>query len=260
MINCILAKWMRGPAVVLFAAALSFVSCGPAPAKEFKVKVVREFPHDSTSYTQGLFFRDGRLFESTGQWGESTFREVDLETGKALSRKDFDKEYFIEGSVMLDGVLYVLTWTNHVLFKYDAATLDYIGAEKYPRQGWGLTTDGKHLIASDGSSSLYFLDPSDLHIVRKIKVRMNDRLVHYLNELEWIDGKIWANIYMKDDIVIINPSDGRVEGRIDCRGLLPQALREPRTDVLNGIAVNDGHIYLTGKYWRRLYEVELEKK
>ncbi len=243
----------------LLSAVLLLASCGPKAVKEYKVKVVREFPHDSTSYTQGLFFQDGRLFESTGQWGESTFREVDLETGKALSRKDFDREYFIEGSVMLDGVLYVLTWMNHVLFKYDASSLEYLGAVSYPRQGWGLTTDGKQLIASDGSSTLYFLDPSDLAIKRKVKVKMNDRPVPYLNELEWIDGKIWANVYMKDDIVVIDPSDGRVEARIDCKGLLPQSLREARTDVLNGIAVNDGHIYLTGKYWRRLYEVELEK-
>ena len=247
-------------AAVLLAVLPLAVSCGQTPVKEYKVNVVREYPHDSTSYTQGLFFRDGRLYESTGQWGESTFREVDLETGKALSRKDFGKEYFIEGSVMLGNVLYILTWTSHVLFKYDAATLEYLGAASYPRQGWGLTTDGRSLIASDGSSNLYFLDPETLATERKVKVRLDDRPVNYLNELEWIDGKVWANVYMTDLIVVINPKNGRVERRIDCKGLLPEKLREPRTDVLNGIAVNDGRIYLTGKYWRRLYEVELEKR
>ena len=242
------------------AAILLAASCGRGVVKEYRARVVREFPHDSTSYTQGLFFHEGRLYESTGQWGESTFREVELETGKALSRKDFGKEYFIEGSVMLDGILYILTWTSHVLFKYDAQTLEYIGAENYPRQGWGLTTDGTSLIASDGSSNLYFLNPETRRTERKVKVRMNDRPVHNLNELEWIDGKVWANVYLTDNIVVIDPKSGRVEARIDCKGLLPKELREARTDVLNGIAVNDGHIYLTGKYWRRLFEVELEKK
>lgn len=245
---------------ILLAGTLILPSCGPKPVQEYRVRTVREFPHDSTSYTQGLFFRDGRLYESTGQWGESSFREVELETGKALNRKDFGKEYFVEGSVMLGDVLYILTWTSHVLFKYDAKTLAYIGAEKYPRQGWGLTTDGTSLIASDGSSNLYFLDPETLATQRKVKVRMNDRPVHYLNELEWIDGKVWANVYLTDNIVVIDPRSGQVEARIDCKGLLPKELREARTDVLNGIAVNAGHIYLTGKYWRRLYEVELEKK
>ena len=256
----VLAKWGCIPAVVILSAFLAVVSCSTATVKEYKVRVVGEFPHDSLSYTQGLFFQDGRFYESTGQWGESTFREVELETGKSLSCKNFGKEYFVEGSVMLGGVLYILTWTSHVLFKYDAATLEYIGAANYPRQGWWLTTDGKSLIASDGSSNLYFLNPETLATERKVKVRMNDRPLNYLNELEWIDGKIWANVYMTDYIVVINPKNGRVERRIDCKGLLPVNLREPRTDVLNGIAFHDGHIYLTGKYWRRLYEVELEKK
>lgn len=245
--------------ILLFALSLTLtLSCGPKPVREYTVRVVREYPHDPSSYTQGLFFQDGRLYESTGQWGESTFREVDLETGKALSRKDFGKEYFLEGSVMLGDVLYILTWTNHVLLRYNAKTLEYIDALRYPRQGWGLTTDGKHLIASDGSSTLYFLDPEDLHTVRKVKAKLGDRYVGYMNELEWIEGKIWANVYLTDTIVIVNPENGRVEGRIDCKGLLPDSLRDARTDVLNGIAVRDGHIYLTGKYWKRLYEIELQ--
>ena len=246
--------------LALLGAVLLLSAGCEARVRSYRPQVVASHPHDETSYTQGLFFHEGRMYESTGQWGESTFREVDLETGKALSRKDFDKDYFIEGSTMLEGVLYVLTWTSHVLFKYDAKTLEYLGAASYPRQGWGLTTDGRSLIASDGSSNLYFLDPETLATERKVKVRMNDRPVNYLNELEWVDGKVWANVYMTDSIVIIDPKSGRVEARIDCKGLLPERLRDARTDVLNGIAVNDGHIYLTGKYWRRLYEVELQKR
>ena len=251
---------MRKLLLLVVAAGMLTLSCAPTSVKEYKVRVVKEYPHDPNAYTQGLFFEGGRLWESTGQWGKSSFREVELETGNVLSRKDFDKEYFVEGSVMLGGVLYILTWTSHVLFKYDAASLEYLGAEKYPRQGWGLTTDGKSLIASDGSSNLYFLDPADLHTIRKVKVRLDDRPVNNLNELEWIDGKVWANVYTTDWIMIIDPDSGRVEGRIDCRGLLPSKLHDARTDVLNGIAIHDGHIYLTGKNWRRLYEVELVQK
>ena len=235
-------------------------SCGRAQVKEYQVKVVQEYPHDTSSYTQGLFFHDGTLYESTGQYGESTMRTVDLRTGEALARRDFGRKYFVEGSVILGDDLYILTWTNKVAFRYDAATLLYKSTTGYPREGWGLTTDGKQLIASDGSSFVYFMD-RNLKVQRKQKVTLNGRPVRYLNELEWIDGKVWANVYLSDLIVIIDPKDGRVEATVDCTGLLPAKLREPRTDVLNGIAVDGkGRIFLTGKYWPRLYEVELKRK
>lgn len=245
--------------LVILALLLLFPACSPARVKEYKVRVVKEFPHDRSSYTQGLFFQDGVLYESTGQWGESSFRTVDLKTGSALTKMDFNRKYFVEGSVMLDGELYILTWTNKVAFKYDAATLQYKSTHSYPREGWGLTTDGKQLIASDGSAYLHFMDKS-FRTERKVKVTLNGRPVPYLNELEWIDGRVWANVYTTDLLVIINPATGVVEATVDCTGLLPQSLRDPETDVLNGIAVNDGKIYLTGKYWRRLYEVELMAK
>ena len=162
--------------------------------------------------------------------------------------------------MILDGVLYVLTWTNKVAFKYDAATLTYQKTLSYPREGWGITTDGKQLIASDGSANLFFLD-KDLKLLKRQLVTMNGRPLRYLNELEWIDGKIWANVYTTDTIVIINPADGKVEAAIDCSGLLPRKLRKKDTDVLNGIALDaEGRIYLTGKKWPRLYQVELVKK
>ena len=163
--------------------------------------------------------------------------------------------------MILEGKLYVLTWTNRVAYVYDAATLEYEGAYSYPRDGWGLTTDGKSLIASDGSSRLYFLSP-DFKLERSLNVKMDGRPLRNLNELEWIDGKIWANVYLTDMIVIINPEDGNVEASVDCSGLLPDKLRTSGTDVLNGIALNPatGKVYLTGKYWPRLYEVRLEKK
>ena len=241
----------------LLAAA---VSCGTTKVREYKVKVVREYPHDVTSYTHGLIFHADSLYESTGEWGESTFRTVDLETGEALSRMDFSRTYFVEGSVVLGETLYILTWTNQVVFLYDFATHKYKATLAYPREGWGLTTDGQQLIASDGSSFLYFMD-ADLNVLRRLRVTMDGKSVRYLNELEWIDGKVWANVYTTDTIVIIDPSDGKVEATVDCRGLLPYRERTRETDVLNGIAVDkDGRIFLTGKYWPKMYEIELVKK
>ena len=244
----------------LFMAAAMCLGCiGCAErVKHYKVEVVNEYPHDTGAYTQGLFFDGGRFWESTGQFGESSFREVELATGKVLSKMDFQRKYFGEGSVMLNGKLFILTWTNKVAFVYDAATLEYKQTYSYPREGWGLTTDGESLIASDGSSRLYFMT-DEFRQERVVNVTMDGRPVRYLNELEYIDGKVWANVYTTDMIVIINPEDGKVEAQIDCSGLLPRKLRTPSTDVLNGIAYNpaDGKIYLTGKYWPRLYEIRL---
>ena len=249
--------------VAIFSVCAALLLCAgcEAKVKEYKVQVVKEYPHDSGSYTQGLFFRDSQMYESTGQYGQSTFRKVDLQTGKPLVKLDFARKYFAEGSVMLGDNLYILTWENKVAFVYDAATLEYKATYSYPREGWGITTDGEQLITSDGSSRLYFLS-DDFKLQRTVDVTLDGRPVRYLNELEWIDGRIWANVYTTDLIVIINPRTGVVEGKIDCTGLLPQSLRDRNTDVLNGIAVNpeDGKIYLTGKNWKRLYEVKLVEK
>ncbi len=243
--------------MILAVAALS-QGCS-AKVRSYKAHVVETLPHDRSSYTQGLFFHGGSLYESTGQWGESTMRIVDLRSGEALRKLDFDRKYFVEGSVILDGNLYILTWTGKVAFIYDAATLEWRRSVAYPREGWGLTTDGKQLIASDGSSKLYFMDTA-LKTQRTVQVRLDGRPVKYLNELEWIDGKIWANVYMSDMILIINPSDGSVEATVDCTGLLPRQLRNGSEDVLNGIAYDPSSraIYLTGKYWPKMFRIELK--
>lgn len=234
----------------------SILSCS-AKVERYKIEVVKAYPHDTGSYTQGLFWHGGSLYESTGLNGKSTFRKVDLQSGQALTKLPFNKKYFVEGSVILGDKLYILTWTNKVIFIYDANTLEYRSTYSYPREGWGLTTDGKSLISSDGSSRIYFLTP-ELKLERSINVSLNGRAVRYLNELEWIDGRIWANVYTTDTIVIINPDTGIVEATVDCDGLLPERLRTSDTDVLNGIAVDsEGRIFLTGKNWPELYEVKL---
>ena len=241
--------------------SLLLLSCAGASVKEYKLQVVAEYPHDTGSYTQGLFFHDGQMYESTGLHGKSTFRKVDLLTGRALKKFAFDKKYFVEGSVVFGDNLYILTWDSKVAFVYDAKTLEYKSTWSYPREGWGITTDGKQLIASDGSATLFFMD-ENFALKKRLIVKYEDRPVRWLNELEYIDGKIWANVYTTDEIVIINPKDGRVEGVVDCRGLLPKSLYTKDTDVLNGIAFNpsDGKIYLTGKNWPKMYEIKIVEK
>lgn len=244
----------------VFFAFLILCACSQAQVTQYQLKVVKEYPHDTGAYTQGLFFHDGTLYETTGQYGTSSIRTVDLATGKPTQNKKLSSKYFAEGSVILNGDLYVLTWTNKVAFRYDAGTLTYKSTVSYPREGWGLTTDGKQLIASDGSAHLYFLD-ENLKVTRKQQVTLDGRPLRNLNELEWIKGKVWANVYLTDMIAIIDPSSGKVEGTIDCAGLLPDALVTPSTDVLNGIAIDaEGKIYLTGKNWPKLYQIELIKR
>ena len=247
--------------VYILLISFLFAGCGEKTVKEYNVEVLQTYPHDTDSYTQGLFFHEDQMYESTGVKGKSTFRKVDMATGKPLRRLDFDKSYFVEGSVMWKGNLYILTWESKAAFVYDAETLEYKSSWRYPREGWGITTDGKNLIASDGSATLYFMD-EDFALELRLIVKYEDRPVRWLNELEYINGKIWANVYMTDEIVIINPKDGAVEAIIDCTGLLPKEKRTPATDVLNGIAYNpeDGKIYLTGKNWPELYEIRLIEK
>ncbi len=244
---------------ILLMCPILLLACSSKPV-HYKLKVKAEYPHDSKAYTQGLFWHDGTLYESTGLNGHSSLRTVDLKTGNIVKKVSFSRKYFAEGSTVIGDKLYVLTWQEHIAFIYDAKNLTYLRAYSYPREGWGLTTDGKSLIASDGSSRIYFLSP-DFKLERTVNVSADGRPLSWLNELEYIDGKIWANIYTTDSIAIIDPRDGKVEAFIDCSSLLSDNLRTPDTDVLNGIAYNpaDGKIYLTGKNWKRIYEIELVK-
>lgn len=228
--------------------------------KRYKPNILESLPHDRNAYTQGLFFHDNTLYESCGQYGQSTFRKNDLATGKVVRQLNFDSKYFLEGSCILDGRIYILTWQEHKCFVYDAENWKYLGELPYYTEGWGLTTDGKELIMSDGSATLYFLDPMTFTVRRQVSVTLNGKKIPFINELEYIDGDIWANVYGDDSILIINGSNGKVKGVIDCRHLLPNSLRSSNTDVLNGIAYNpcDKSIWITGKNWPRIFKIEIK--
>jgi glutamine cyclotransferase len=250
--------------IVLFVSCVLLTACESSAqnARHYTLQVEESLPHDVSAYTQGLFFYEGELYESCGQYGESSFRKVELATGKVLNRINFDRKYFLEGACALKGRIYILTWQENTCFVYDIKTMSLIGSVRYRGEGWGLTTDGKYLIMSDGSSSLTFRNPDNFKVEKQVTVTLNGKSLRYLNELEYINGEIWANVYGSDAIVTINPSSGAVTGMIDCRNLLPSALRKPSTDVLNGIAYNDrdGAIWLTGKYWPKIFRVTLVEK
>lgn len=231
---------------------------GGKNVKRYKVSVEKTYPHDVSSYTQGLFFHEGRLYESAGQYGRSRFFISDHTTGKEMKHIDIDDRYFAEGSCILGGKLYVLTWKEHECLVYDPSTLRYLGSFRYTGEGWGLTTDGTSLIMSDGTSKIRFINPSTFMEERSVNVTLDGKNVTLLNELEYIKGEIWANIYTTDTIVRIDPATGEVRSLLDCSGLLKLYDRRISTDVLNGIAYNpdEDAVYLTGKYWPKLFKIK----
>lgn len=257
--------FMKRIVLAAFFIAMTAVGCG-AGTKDSKVEILQVFGHRTDAYTQGLFFWNGQMYETTGQYGESSIRKVDLSTGKVLSKVSLTEKYFAEGSCVVDGMLYVLTWKNRLAFVYDPKTLKYVRTLSYPRDGWGLTAVPPDfarkndmpetvMVSSDGSSRLFFLD-RELRTLKTLNVTIKGRPVRLLNELEWIDGKIWANVYTTDLIVVIDPVTGIVEEKIDCSSLIPEKERSAHMDVLNGIAQGpDGSVYLTGKYWPKLFKI-----
>ncbi len=225
-------------------------------------EVVNSWPHDPRAFTQGLVFNQGVLLESTGLNGQSSLRRVDLTTGRVLQRVNLPQRYFGEGMTVLGGRIYQLTWQNQTGFIYDLSTFDRLGEFSYRGEGWGLTTDGKSLILSDGTAELRFLDPDDFEVTRTLPVTLDGRPLRMLNELEFIEGEIFANIWQTDFVARIDPATGMVTGMIDFTGLLPPAARPPGTDVLNGIAYDpaEKRIFVTGKNWPRLFEVKFQRK
>lgn len=256
----------------LFVALLSLVGCKSSQQsasyetysvkpENYRVVVEQEMEHSTSRYTQGLFFDGGSLYESAGQYGESKLYKTDFATGKILSEISYPKSVFAEGACVLNDKVFLITWNEKLCYVYNKQTMAPEGTFSYRGEGWGLTTDGKSLIMSNGSSVISFRDPETFIESKKIPVTIEGKELSYLNELEYIDGKIWANVYTTDYIVIINPDNGVVEGKIDCSNLLLPEDRDDRTDVLNGIAYDpsDGGIYITGKYWPKMFKITLER-
>lgn len=248
----------EAPAVPLVSANASRPTTAPVPT--YGYEIVEAFPHDPQAFTQGLVFLQGIFLEGTGLNGRSSLRKVDPATGRVREQIDLASEYFGEGVAVLGGKVYQLTWQNHVGFIYDLATFAKTGEFAYPGEGWGLTTDGTSLILSDGTADLRFIDPATFKVTRTIRVfDHSGQPLANLNELEFIRGEIYANVWRTSYVVRIDPADGRLAGVIDFAGLLPAPDRTPTTDVLNGIAYDaaNDRLFVTGKNWPKLFEVRL---
>lgn len=231
----------------------------PVRVPVYTYEVVNVYPHDAAAFTQGLVFYQGALFESTGLNGSSSLRKVALETGQVMKKIDVPSQYFAEGLALFNGRLIQLTWQNQLGFVYEQETFQQLGTFNYSGEGWGLTHDGKSLILSDGSSQIRFLDPNTFQVQRTITVRDRGQTVVRLNELEYVNGEIFANIWYTDRVARINPANGSVVGWIEFNGLLtPQD--SSRADVLNGIAFDaaTNRLFVTGKLWPKLFEVRLK--
>ena len=227
-------------------------------------RVVNAYPHDSRAFTQGLIYRDGYLFESTGHNGQSTLRKVVLTTGEVVQQRQVESRYFAEGLTDWGTQLIQLTWQTNVGFVYDLSTFKPVRTFPYEGEGWGLTHDRTHLIMSDGqpAGQLRFLDPGTLREVKRVTVRDGNVAIARLNELEYVRGEVFANVWYTDRICRIDPQSGRVTGWIDLTGLLPAAQKPSADAVLNGIAYDStgNRLFVTGKNWPRLFEISLERR
>jgi glutaminyl-peptide cyclotransferase len=249
---------LAAPLAALLLAAPAF-----AAIPTYSYQVIRAYPHDRTAFTEGLFYLDGALYESTGLEHQSAIRKESLATGKVLQSRELAPQYFGEGIVNWRGHLIQLTWRNQVGFIYDLASLRPLGRFAYSGEGWALTQDGRQLIMSDGTPDIRFLDPVTLKEVRRITVTADGAPVHDLNELEWVKGEILANIWMTNTIARIDPASGKVVGWIDLTGLLkPAEISGDRDDVLNGIAYDakGDRLFVTGKRWPKLFQIRLVNK
>lgn len=232
-----------------------------AEPKVLTYAVVNTYPHDIQAYTQGLEFHDGVLYEGTGQYGESTLRKTDFKTGKVDVKIDLDQRFFGEGITFLNGKIYQITWKENTAFVYDAATFKKEKEIPFYKsmEGWGLTNDGKNLYMTDSSERIHVLDPNSFQQIDFINVYSGKMKIDAVNELEWVDGKIYGNIYQKDFIVVINPKTGDVEAMLDLSDLKKKITLLPDTDVLNGIAYNPTTktFFITGKNWDKMFEIRI---
>lgn len=222
-------------------------------------RVIRSIPHDVNAFTQGLIVDGDSLIEGTGRYGQSSIRRIDLSTGRILRRVDLQEQIFGEGLTAVGDEIYQLTWKNQVCYVYDRETFAYKRRLSYRGEGWGLTYDGQRLVMSDGSSVLKFVDPKTFRVTRTLAVRDRGRRVDRLNELEYVKGEIWANVWYLDRIARISPRDGRVLGWIDLSGIISDRERGDPEHVLNGIAFDEatGRTFVTGKNWPKIFEIEV---
>jgi glutamine cyclotransferase len=227
------------------------------PAK-YSFLVRNKYPHDINAYTQGFEFHNGDLFEGTGLNGKSELRQVNLRTGSVIKSKKLDPQYFGEGITIIDDKIYQITYQSNKGFVYDIKTMDIVKEFTYATEGWGLTHNEEHLIMSDGSNKLYFLDKETFERKKEMEVYDNIGPVYMINELEYINGEIWANVYLTSEIIRIDPKTGKVTGKVNCSGIFDPSTVNHKTDVLNGIAYDDvtKKIYITGKLWPNIFEVE----
>lgn len=233
-----------------------------APRK-YTYEIVKTLSHDPKAYTQGLVYQDGFMYESTGQYGESGIRKTDMNTGKILSTLNIDSKFFGEGITIYGDKIYQLTWTSHKGFVYDVKSFSLESTFNYSTQGWGITTMGEKLIMSDGSNKLFHIAPSSFNVIQETEVYDNNGPVTRLNELEYIDGLIWANVWMQDRIVLIDPNSGEIKGEVDLSRILTAEEKNRLGDsdnVLNGIAWNPEKktVYVTGKRWSKMFELKIK--
>ncbi|MCI5148135.1 MAG: glutaminyl-peptide cyclotransferase [Candidatus Electrothrix sp. MAN1_4] len=231
------------------------------PAEQLSYTVVQQYPHDSLAFTQGLTWDAGEMYEGTGLYGRSSLRRVDLRTGLVHRQRNYTRKYFAEGITVFQGKIYQLTWKNRQVFLFNKHDFSLIRKMPYPREGWGLTHNGKELIASDGTAQLYFLDPETLQEKKQILVQDDQGPVMQLNELEYIRGTIYANVWKTNRIAVIHPENGMVLAWLDLSKLAKQvqSLWKGKADVLNGIMYDPGNdrLFVTGKLWPALFEINV---
>jgi glutamine cyclotransferase len=251
--------------MIKFRAACGFLAAvfiAVAQTPEYGYQVVHVYPHDPNAFTQGLEYRAGFLYESTGLKGRSWIRKEQLDTAKPLQEVDLDPQYFGEGITVINQQIVQITWQSNIGFVYKQPTFSPLRTFNYPGEGWGLTNDGQNIYMSDGSAQIRVWDPLTLQEKRRITVRDGAKEIQNLNELEWVRDEIYANVWMTDRIVRISPKDGRVLGWIDLAGILSPSDRRGEEDVLNGIAydVLGDRLFVTGKLWPKLFEIKLVRK
>jgi glutaminyl-peptide cyclotransferase len=242
--------------LTLFVLCAHWAIAAEVPTHDYRV--IRSFPHDRRAFTQGLVFADGVLYEGTGRHGRSSLRKVELATGRVLKERRLDKSFFGEGITIRGDRIVQLTWRSRVGFVYDKASFRLLQQFTYPYEGWGITHDGGRFIMSDGTPVLHILEPKEFKEIGQIFVHDDRGPVSGLNELEYVKGEIFANVWPTDRIVVIEPATGRVKARVDLAGLLDRR-DAPGTDVLNGIAYDDAgdRLFVTGKLWPKVFEIKV---